>query len=324
MNVLITGGAGFLGHQVVSYFLEHTDYDLVLLDRLDFSGNLNRLAEVEGWDSGRVKFVWHDLKAAINDQVAKRIGDVDYILHLAAGSHVDRSIEYPMEFVMDNVVGTTNLLNYARTLKNLKLFNYFSTDESFGDAPDGVNFSEDTRHNPKNPYAATKAAAEDLCIAFENTYKLPIFITHTMNLFGPRQHPEKFIPLVIKAVLNGTEIVIHSHPDLKRAGSRFYIHTENVAAALKYLLHNASSGEIYNIVGEKEIDNLVLAQFIANYIGKPLHYRMVDFHSRRPGHDLRYSLSGEKMKNMGWEYPSTFERSMRTNIEWYLDNLEWL
>ena len=175
---------------------------------------MNRLKEVldtdESWES-RVKFIWHDLKAPINEVLAKQIGEVEYILHLAAGSHVDRSIEYPMEFVMDNVVGTTNLLDFARLYarERLKLLLYFSTDEVFGSAPVGINYKEWDRYNSGNPYSASKAGAEEMCLAYCNTYRLPIVITHTMNVFGIRQHPEKYIPLVIKKVRDGELSLIH-------------------------------------------------------------------------------------------------------------------
>lgn len=325
MRVLITGISGFIAHHLTEHILKNTDWDIVSLDRLDTSGNLNRLADIECWnkEKHRVKFIWHDLKAPINDLIAKQIGHVDYILHLAAGSHVDRSIDNPIEFVMDNVLGTANLLEYARSLPELKLFNYFSTDEVYGNAPDGIDFVEGSPHKPRNPYAATKAGAEDLCLAYENTYKLPLLITNTMNVIGERQHPEKFVPMVIRKVLNGEEVTIHSHPDLKRAGTRYYIHARNVSDALVWLIKGGYKGQ-YNIVGEREIDNLSFAKEIADIIGKPLIYKMVDFHSSRPGHDLRYSLSGEKLKSVGYEFPKTFEQSLRKTIEWTIKNRRWL
>ena len=178
--------------------------EIVTLDRLDLSGNLNRLHEILDEfsikDKKRLKIVFHDLKAEINSQIKSELGSPDMILHLAAASHVDRSIIYPMEFVLDNVVGTVNLLDFARSLKNLEKFVYFSTDEIFGNAPEGVSYKEYDRYNSTNPYSASKASAEEFCVAYENTYKLPIIITHTMNVFGERQHPEKFIPMTIQRV----------------------------------------------------------------------------------------------------------------------------
>jgi len=176
--LLLTGGAGFIGHHIVDLFLQQTDWDIVSLDRLDYSGNLNRLNDVVSrypkTEQKRVKIVWHDLKSDVHELTRNFIGDVNVILHLAASSHVDRSITHPMEFVMDNTIGTVNLLNYARNLKNLQRLIYFSTDEIFGSAPPGVLYGEYDRYNSTNPYSASKAAAEEFCVAYENTYKLPI------------------------------------------------------------------------------------------------------------------------------------------------------
>ena len=334
-TVLITGASGFIGHHLVKKILETTDYDVVGLDRLDTSGNLNRIGEtlfektsysINRELRNRFKFVWHDLKAEINDSVTQSIGRVDYIFHLAAGSHVDRSIEHPMEFVMDNVIGTVNLLEYARTKINdtLKMFLYFSTDEIFGPAPVGTAFKEWDRYNSGNPYSATKAAAEEMCLAFCNTYHMPIAITHTMNVFGTRQHPEKFIPLCIQKARDGEVVTIHSNSTKTKAGSRFYINTEDVCEALMFLIDNFESGEKYNIVGEKEMDNLELAKLVAKYVGKELKYEMTDFHSARPGHDLRYALCGQKMKNMGWAPKISVEERLKEVVEWTLENNRWL
>ncbi len=328
-TVLITGGAGFIGHHVAYRMLTDTNYNIVILDRLDTSGNLNRIHEVleanEAWRA-RVKFIWHDLKASINEMLAEQIGDVHYVFHLAAGSHVDRSIDYPLEFVMDNVVGTANLLDYARTCikDTLKLFLYFSTDEVFGPAPEGVAYKEWDRYNSGNPYSASKAGAEELCLAYCNTYRMPIIVTHTMNVFGVRQHPEKFIPLVIQKVRDGELVTIHSNPTKTKAGSRFYINTEDVASAIMFLIDNHEIGEKYNIVGEREMDNLELAQTIADIMGKELKYEMVDFHSSRPGHDLRYALDGTKMKNLGWQPEESVTERLKEVISWSLENKHWL
>lgn len=325
-RILVTGGAGFVGVHLIEHILKATDWDIVTLDRLDTSGNINRLTDIDIWEENkhRVTFLFHDLRAAINDQLGKQIGHIDYIVHLAAMTHVDRSIVDPVRAVEDNVLGTVNMLEYARSLGELDRMLYFSTDEVFGTAPEGVYFDEWARYNSGNPYSATKAGAEELCLAYHNTYKLPVFITHTMNIFGERQHPEKFIPLVIGKVLRGETVCIHSSRDKKKAGSRHYLHARNVSAAVMFLLENAEMGEKYNIVGEKESDNLELAKLIAGFVGKELKYEMVDFHSSRPGHDLRYALSGDKLKNMGFVYPTTLEGSLKKTIEWYLQHPEWL
>ena len=195
------------------------------------------------------------------------------------------------------------MLEWCRNLKHLKKFIHFSTDEVYGTAPKGIDYKEGDRLNPGNPYSASKAAQESICRAYANTYKLPIMITNTMNVIGERQDKEKFVPLVIDKVLSGETVTIHSDKERKESGTRFYIHARNVADAMHFLLINetetldnvdASKGQ-YNIVGEREISNLELATLIAGVIGKPLKYEMVDFHSSRPGHDLRYALSGVKM-----------------------------
>jgi dTDP-glucose 4,6-dehydratase len=313
---------------MVDYLLRNTDAHVTILDRLDVSGNINRLTALDSWEKNknRVKFVWHDMKAELhsNEILCTMLGDPDVVLHIGAGSHVDRSIEDPMSFVMDNVVGTCNILNYARRLSNLKNFVYFSTDEVFGPAPEGVNYKEWDRYQSGNPYSATKAGGEELCLAFENTYKMPIMISHCMNIFGERQHPEKFIPSCIRKIVRGEKVIIHANHSLTKAGSRFYIHAQNVCSAVDFIMKNGKNGDKYNIVGEREIDNLSLAQMIANILGKPLNYELVDFHSSRPGHDLRYALDGSKMQQMGWNLPMDLENSMASVVDWSLKNPEWI
>jgi len=324
-NVLITGGAGFIAHHVIDHILKTTDWNVITLDRLDFSGNLNRLAEVVP-NTNRVRTVFHDLKAELNPQIVSTIGDVDIILHLAAGSHVDRSIEFPMEFVLDNVVGTGHILDYARKLPNLERFIYFSTDEVFGPAPNGVNYGEYDRYNSSNPYSASKAGGEELAVAFANTYKMPIYITHTMNVFGQRQHPEKYIPVCIKRTRDGEKITIHSDPTKTIPGSRYYIHASDVAEALLFILNlkDQCNGSKYNVVGKEEINNLQLAQLIADAQGKELIYELSDFHSARPGHDLRYALSGDLLRSLGWEPKVSLTERIGEVVQWTLANDRWL
>ncbi len=328
-RVLITGGAGFIGHQVIYRFLKDTDFDVVTLDRLDTSGNLNRIREVldlnPNWEK-RFSFIWHDLKSELNSVIVNQIGRITHIVHLAAGSHVDRSIEDPMSFVMDNVVGTTNLLLYAQSLPKdeLKLLINFSTDEVFGPAPQGIAYKEWDRYNSGNPYSASKAGAEEMCLAFCNTYKMPIINTHTMNVFGVRQHSEKFIPLLIKKIRDGEVVTIHSNKEKSRAGSRFYINTDDVADAILFLIENGKVGDKYNVVGKEEVDNLQLAQMVSKIMQKELKYEMVDFHSSRPGHDLRYALCGEKMKNLGWEPKVEIFQRLKEVVGWTLKNDRWL
>ena len=336
-KALITGGAGFIAHHTISYLLKHTDWEIITLDRLDYSGNLNRLHDIMlSFDPEvrkRVKIVHHDLKAELNPLVCSEIGQVDYILHLAAGSHVDRSIDYPMEFIMDNVVGTANILEFARKQDNLERFVYFSTDEVFGPAPNGIKYKENDRYNSTNPYSATKAGAEELAVAYENTYKLPIYITHTMNVFGERQHPEKFIPMCIKRARDGEVITIHSDKTRTIPGSRHYIHAEDVSSAVYFLLQYKGTFEPtwgnakcrkFNIVGSEELNNLELAQIIADAQGKELKYELVDFHSSRPGHDLRYALDGGKMRELGWTPAKSVRERIAEVTNWTLNNQRWI
>ena len=336
-RVLITGGAGFIAHHLIGHILETTDWEIITLDRLDYSGNLNRLHDLMisfmPETKRRVKIVHHDLKAELNPLVRSEIGYVDYILHLAAGSHVDRSIDYPMEFVMDNVVGTCNILEFARLQPNLERFVYFSTDEIFGPAPNGIKYKEDDRYNSTNPYSATKAGGEELAVAYQNTYNLPVYITHTMNVFGERQHPEKFIPMTIKNVRDGGMVTIHSDSTRTIPGSRHYIHAEDVASAVLFLLNYEGTFEPtwggakcpkFNIVGSEELNNLQLAQIIAEAQDKELEYELVDFHSSRPGHDLRYALDGDKMRELGWEPTKSVRDRIAEVTKWTLANRRWI
>jgi len=339
-TALVTGAAGFIGHHVIEGLLDSTDWNIVSLDRLDFSGNLNRIQDMlkdkEEEVKRRVRIIFCDLRIPISDQLAMDIGPVDYILHLAAGSHVDRSIEHPLEFVMDNVVGTVNILDFARLHQPcLDRFVYFSTDEVFGPAPRGVAYAEYDRYNSGNPYAAAKAGGEEFAVAYENTYKMPIVVTHTMNVFGERQNPEKFIPGVVSAVRDGMQVTIHSDSSRTIPGSRHYIHVKDVVEGLRFILSLPKDykhqGEAcgatcpkFNLVGPEEVDNLQLSNMIAAVIGKDLNYTMVDFHSARPGHDLRYAISGDLLKSLGWEPSTRLSQRIGQFTHWMLDNPRWL
>jgi dTDP-glucose 4,6-dehydratase len=325
-RILVTGGCGFVGHHVVEHFLKTTTDDLIVLDMLTYaSTGFDRLRDIEAFDSKRVTVFSCDISRIIPDGVAKEIGEVDVILHLAAESHVDRSIAHPVPFVLNNVAATLGMMEYARTLPNLQLFVNFSTDEVYGPAPEGIAYAEFTRHRPTNPYSASKSAQEALGIAYSNTYRIPIITTHTMNVFGERQHPEKFIPLVISKILAGEIITIHADATCTKPGSRFYIHARNVAAALSHIMALPYTGyDEFNIVGEREVDNLTLACMIAKIMDLPTHCKMVDFHSSRPGHDLRYALDGTKLKNSGFKIPMAFEESLERTVLWTLDHPVWL
>jgi len=339
-KLLITGGCGFIGHHLVEGVLKETDWEIIILDALTYAGNLNRLTDIKIWEKEkhRVKFIWHDLKSPISESIHKMIGPLDYVWHLAAESSVDRSLEDSIPFVMSNVVGTANLLEYVKKYQpNLKKFVCFSTDEVFGPAPVGVDFKEGDTCNPSNPYSASKEGQEAISKAFAFSFGLPIMICRSMNVIGERQHPEKFIPKTVRAILNNEKVVIHGLPG--NISSRKWIHCRNVCAALLFLMEkgeliekkyqNDSSHGIYHIVGE-ERNVLELANKISLIIrGRKLkeeEIEFVDFHRTRPGHDLRYSLDGSKLKNLGFEYPLTLEQSFDKMIKWMIkpENQKWL
>ena len=339
-RILLTGGAGFIAHHTIRHLLKETDWEIVSLDRLDYSGNLNRIAdmmnEFDVETKKRVKIVFHDLRAEVNQMLSADLGQFNYIIHMAASSHVDRSIDEPMTFVLDNVVATCNILNFAREQKNLERFIYFSTDEVFGPAPHGVKYKKRDRYNSTNPYSATKAGGEELAVAFENTYNMPIYITHTMNVFGERQHPEKFIPMTINKVDKGEMVTIHSDETRTVPGSRHYIHASDVADGCLFLLNNPNKVQElpidfggakcpkFNLVGPVEWNNLELGQKIAKAQNKELLYRLIDFHTSRPGHDLRYALDGDLMKKLGWEPKVSIEERINQVVNWTLENDRWL
>jgi dTDP-glucose 4,6-dehydratase len=321
-SVLVTGGAGFIGHHLIKHILEHTDYNVISIDRIDISSSLGRLQTVlksnPAWKK-RIKVVWHDLKSPLNNYVVDEIGEVNYILHLAAGSHVDRSVKNPLQFIMDNVIGTANLLEYARKhANNLEIFLNFSTDEVFGPSSPGVLFKEHDRHNPCNPYSASKSAAEQICNAYYMTYEIPIITTHTMNVYGIRQSEEKFIPLVINKLKNNEKVSIHTDKD-GNIGSRKYLHTTDVSEAILLLLNYGVVGEKYNISSDVEIDNLSLAKEIARIVKKELVYELQYPFETRGVNDIRYSISGEKIRKLGWIPKVSLRKGLEDVAKWHID-----
>lgn len=325
-RVLITGIAGFVGHHVFEHLLKKTDWEIVGLVRLNTIGDMNRVADIECLQNpeyaDRTTFVYHDLNFVINDDVAAKIGHVDYILHLAANSHVDRSITHPAEFFHDNVIGTVNMLEYLRLRQPHARFINFGTDEVFGPAPDGYDFKEDDRYRPSNPYSAAKAGQCCAGHSYFVTYGLDIMTTYTMNIFGERQNSEKFVGMCIKNCVQGKPQVIHAKLDdegkVVEVGQRHWLHARNAADALLFLLEHGTKGEHYNVVGDTELHNDEMAKFIAQCVGKPLELQYVDFHKTRPGHDRRYALDGTKLKSLGWVPPYSFEDSMKSTIAWTL------
>lgn len=325
MRVLLTGGSGFVGHHFAEHFMKNTDWDIVVLDRLSYASNgFDRLRDIEVYNDARVHTLSADLCLPLSHGVKKEIGDVAYIFHLAAESHVDNSIQDATPFILSNVVGTQHLLDFAKELPDLKCLFYFSTDEVFGPAPAGVRYKEEDRHNPTNPYAASKSGGEMLVKSYRVSHNLPAIITRSMNVFGERQHPEKFIPLVINKILKGEVVSIHANHDKTISGSRFYIHARNVADGYMHILKHGVIGEDYHITGEKEVFNSDLAQLIARILGKSIRVEMTDFHSSRPGHDLRYALDGSKLAALGWVPPKTFEQSLEKTVQWFIRHPQWL
>lgn len=323
-KVLITGIAGFFGHHLLEHILKNTDWEVIGLEGINYAGSLNRIQDIGIFrdNEHRVKLVWHDLRSPISDLVIDQIGEVDYVIHLAAETHVDRSLIDSRPFVFTNVVGTCHLLEYVKHCQpNIIKYDQFSTDEVFGAAPFGTDYKEWERHRPSNPYAASKAGADDLAFSFAHSFNIPIFVTHTMNMFGERQHPEKFIPMTIRKIMCGEVVTIHGTEG--NVSTRKWIHCRNAADAVLFLLEHGDTGDKYNIVGE-EFDVLTVAEHIAQVLGKPLNYEYLDFHSTRPGHDLRYSLDGGKLDTMGWKAPVGFLDSIDKVVEWIVNNPQWV
>jgi dTDP-glucose 4,6-dehydratase len=334
-RVLCTGAAGFAGAHIVSHLMAKTDWEIIGLDRLSYAGSLERLAEWQG--NPRLRMVFHDFRATYPASVLRALDGVRYVIHNGAETHVERSIHDPESFVMSNVLGTMNTLQAARELQ-VDHFVYVSTDEVHGPAPKGVDFVEDSPIRPSNPYSAAKAGGEALGYAWWKCYQLPVTCTRTMNLMGERQHAEKFIPMCIRKIMRGEKVQVHGKKNGDSTwtiGSRKWIHARNQADALLFLMQRRQEeertrtslilGETFHIAGE-ERDNLNIAQFIAQVLDKKLNYEVVDIHTNRPGHDLRYSLSDKKIKALGWTPPVAFEQSLRKCVEWCIrePNLRWL
>src|SRR5215469_2861560 len=332
MKLLVTGGAGFIGHNFIRYVFQNYDNALVVcLDRIDEAGNMNNLLAFDGSraTAQRLGFVHHDLRASINDWVGEEIltgrgkfssEPFDHVIHMAAGSHVDRSVRDPAGFIQDNVIGTVNLLEFFRShpVRHGGKILYFSTDEVFGPAwYKDIAFLPWDRFNPSNPYSASKAAGEVMCGAFAATYGLPIIVTHCTNIFGERQHREKFIPLLIDRIRRGQLIKIHADETCRIPSSRYYTYVDNVSSAVLFLLKNgqcldgSSVHGKYNISGDREISNLELAQTIAAALGKELRYELVSFSPDRPKHDMRYAVDARELPALGWKMEVPFEEGLR-------------
>jgi dTDP-glucose 4,6-dehydratase len=339
--VLITGAAGFVGHHTLSYLLKNTDFSFIATDSFKHKGTSARLRSVfeEVPNSNkRVKVITHDLTTPIDKVTKNEFGKIDYILNIASESHVDRSISEPREFILNNTNLILTMLELARSNDNLKLFVQMSTDEVYGPATDGHNHKEWETHFPSNPYSASKAAQEDICYSYWRTYGIPLVISNTMNIIGERQDTEKFIPLIIKSIHKNLPIPVHAQKidnSHWKSGSRYYLHARNQADALKFIIEKSNNiitkyeksnnvMEKFNIVGEKEVSNETVVNLIGEIMGVKPTINFLDFHSARPGHDLRYALNGNKMNSLGWSPPVSFEESLKRTVTWYINNPSWL
>jgi dTDP-glucose 4,6-dehydratase len=316
-TILLSGIAGFLGSAYARHVLETTDWDIVGLDRIDEAASLSRIPSPH-W--GRIKLVWHDLRAAINPAHSEALRQkFRFVIHMAAASHVDRSVKDPMGFIMDNVVGTGNLLEFVRAMPEMpEKILHFSTDEVFGSAEANVEFGPYAAHHGMNPYAASKSAAEQLIPAWATTYGLPLIVTHCTNAYGPGQYAEKFIPLCIDRIKRDATIQIHARGG--EPSSRYYIHSEDVARAVQVVLekggtmHDRRTGK-FNIGAEEERSNLFVARSIAQVLGKELRYELVDNVASRPRHDQRYAVDSSALRALGWKEEVSFEEGLRLTIE---------
>lgn len=352
-HLILTGASGFVGSHVLRHVLTETNWTIACPVSFRHKGLPARIKVAvdnpEWWD--RVTVVHCDLSAPVDRMTFSELGGdrCDFLLNVASESHVDRSISHPVPFVQNNVSLVLNVLEAARQMPNLQAMIQISTDEVYGPAPEGHAHAEWEPVIPSNPYAASKAAQEAIAVSYWRTYGVPLIITNTMNIVGETQDAEKFIPMVLKRALSGEAMTIHGSPD-GRIGSRFYLHARNQADALLYLLNRAQAIGLgpdewlgsdaaveslrwepgvnrpprFHVVGEREIDNLQMAQMVAEYAGKELNYDIVDFHSSRPGHDLRYAMDGARMEQLGWKAPVPLEDSLRKTVEWTLAHPEWL
>lgn len=335
-RVLLTGIGGSIGIHTLSQIMKNTDWDVIGIDSFRHKGWCDRLAnhfENHPQDVPRVKIITHDLTAPFSELTKKKIGHIDYIINMASLSDVEASIQEPVSFVMNNVSLVLHVLEYAREIKP-RAFIQISTDEVYGPTTgknDGCK--EWDAKVPSNPYAASKSCQEELAISWWRAYGVPLVITNTMNNFGEMQQSSKYPVMIQKAVAKGEEITIHGGEN-GEIGSRSYIHSQNFANALIFILkncppHTHAPGKVdkpdrYHIAGDKQVDNLELAQMIAKLMGKELKYKIIDFHKSRPGHDPHYGLNADKIKNLGWSSPVSFEESLKNTIEWQTTHKEWI
>lgn len=328
-KILITGGAGFIGSHLVRLMVnKYPSYKIVNLDKLTYAGNLENLKDIE--TSNNYEFIKGDIVNAefIADLFKKY--QFDAIIHLAAESHVDRSIANPMDFIMTNIVGTVNLLNAAKSnwssTKN-NLFYHVSTDEVYGSLGQTGMFTESTSYDPRSPYSASKASSDHLVRAYFHTYHLPIVISNCSNNYGSHQFPEKLIPLFINNIKNNKSLPVYG----KGENVRDWLWVEDHARAIDLIFHNAKIGETYNIGGHNEWKNIDLIRVMCKIMDEELNRpigtseKLITYVTDRAGHDLRYAIDATKLKKeLGWTPSLQFEEGIKKTIRWYLENENWL
>lgn len=329
-HVLITGGAGFIGSHVVRRFVQqYPGYRIINFDALTYAGNLENIRDIE--NSPNYTFIKGDIcDAALVARVLEEYA-IDTIIHLAAESHVDRSITDPLAFVRTNVLGTVTLLHAAKTYwgKNLdqKLFYHVSTDEVYGSLGAEGFFYEDTPYDPRSPYSASKASSDHFVMAFHHTYHLPVIISNCSNNYGPNHFPEKLIPLSINNILQQKPLPIYG----KGENVRDWLYVIDHARAIDVILHQGKIGETYNVGGHNEWTNIDLIRLLCKLMDQKLGHeagtseKLITFVTDRAGHDLRYAIDATKLKDeLGWVPSVTFEEGLDQTIDWYLNNKEWL
>ena len=329
-NILITGGAGFIGSHVVRRFVNnYPNYKIYNLDALTYAGNLENLKDIESKEN--YTFIKGNI-CDINlvDKIFQE-NNIDTVIHLAAESHVDRSITDPLSFVQTNVIGTATLLNAARKFWNNqyegKLFYHVSTDEVYGSLGETGFFYETTAYDPRSPYSASKAGSDHLVMAFYHTYHLPVVISNCSNNYGPHHFPEKLIPLSINNIIQNKPLPIYG----KGENVRDWLYVIDHADAIDTILHKGKMGETYNIGGHNEWTNIELIRLLCKIMDEKLgrekgsNEKLITFVTDRAGHDLRYAIDATKLKEeLGWTPSLQFEEGLNKTIDWYLENSEWL